>query len=76
MRATKKGDLDVALEKRPLGKEVTLIRRVEGKRGAAGDAAAQVRGRRHELRSTVEIQGPHTERVRAFLLRGPNAATR
>ena len=26
--------------------------------------------------STVEIQGPHVERVRAFLLRGPNAATR
>ena len=77
VRATKKGDLDVALEKRPLGKEVTLIRRVEGK---PEELLATLRRKfgvgGTSYGSTVEIQGPHVERVRAFLLRGPNAATR
>ena len=69
IRATKKGDLSVTNERRPLGKDVTLIKMVEAnpdlllrelklKFGTGGS----------QYGSTVEIQGLHVEHVREYLL--------
>ena len=72
VRASKKGDLLLSTERRPRGKDVTLLKQVEG------DAAELLRDLRKRLGaggtvygSTVELQGLHLEKLRAFLLGQP-----
>jgi len=65
---TRKGGMPVFLEKRPNGKNVTVVRNISGDLDAALTALKKLCGAGGTARDdTIEIQGDHRERVEAFL---------
>lgn len=65
---TRKGGFPVSLEKRPNGKNVTVIRNISGEAEALLTRLKKLCGAGGTLREgVIEIQGDHRDRVEAFL---------